>query len=76
MVFDIEAARADLVGRGASVSEIFHTPAPLAPPLPGPDPERRSYSSFATFKDPDGNEWVFQELRERLPGRGSVPPAR
>src|SRR5512142_2666227 len=46
IVFDIEAARADLVRRGVQVSEIFHTPAPLAAPLPGPDPERRSYASF------------------------------
>lgn len=76
IVFDIEAARADLVRRGVQVSEIFHTPAPLAAPLPGPDPERRSYASFAAFSDPDGNGWVLQELRQRLPGRGSEPPAR
>ena len=75
-VFDIVAARADLVRRGIAVSETFHTEAALGSPLPGPDPDRRSYSSFATFSDPDGNAWVFQELRERLPGRGSTPPAR
>jgi catechol 2,3-dioxygenase-like lactoylglutathione lyase family enzyme len=76
VVFDVLAARAELVGRGIPVTEVFHTPAPLAPPVPGPDPERRSYSSFASFSDPDGNSWVFQEIRERLPGRGSTPPKR
>jgi len=75
-VYDVMAARADLVRRGVTVSEVFHTPAALAAPLPGPDPERKSYSSFATFSDPDGNGWMFQEIRERLPGRGSTPPAR
>jgi hypothetical protein len=73
-VHDIEAARADLVRRGVAVSEIFHR-MPGTAPLPGPDPERRSYASFATFRDPDGNGWLLQELRQRLPGRGSVPPA-
>jgi catechol 2,3-dioxygenase-like lactoylglutathione lyase family enzyme len=76
VVYDVMAARADLMGRGVKVSEVFHTPAPLAAPVPGPDPERKSYSSFAAFSDPDGNSWVFQEIRERLPGRGSVPPKR
>jgi hypothetical protein len=70
------AARAELVSRGVSVSEVFHTPAPLAAPLPGHDPERKSYASFAAFSDPDGNSWVFQEIRQRLPGRGSTPPER
>ena len=76
IVYDVVAARAELVKRGVAVSEVFHTPAPLAAPLPGPDPERKSYASFATFSDPDGNGWMFQEIRERLPGRGSTPPAR
>lgn len=76
VVYDVMAARADLVSRGVSVSEVFHTPVALAAPLPGPDPERKSYVSFATFSDPDGNGWVFQEIRERLPGRGSTPPRR
>jgi hypothetical protein len=75
IVYDIEGARADLVRRGIPVSEVFHTAAPLGPPLPGPDPERRSYASFAGFSDPDGNGWVMQEIRQRLPGRGSRPPA-
>ena len=76
VVYDVVGARADLVGRGLSVSEVFHTAAALGPPIPGPDPERKSYVSFATFSDPDGNSWVFQEIRERLPGRGSTPPQR
>ena len=76
VVYDVVGARADLVGRGLSVSEVFHTAAALGPPIPGPDPERKSYASFATFSDPDGNGWVFQEIRERLPGRGSTPPRR
>lgn len=75
VVFDVVTARADLVRRGVAVSEVFHRPGPGAAPLPGPDPERRSYTSFITFNDPDGNGWVVQELRERLPGRGSAPPA-
>jgi catechol 2,3-dioxygenase-like lactoylglutathione lyase family enzyme len=69
VVADIEAARAELVKRGAAVSEIFHRAGPGADPRPGPDPERRSYSSFATFKDPDGNGWLLQEIKQRLPGR-------
>ncbi|HVX97115.1 MAG TPA: VOC family protein [Polyangia bacterium] len=74
VVYDIQAARADLVGRGVSVSEIFHkTPATDAGP--GPDPERQSYASFATFEDPDGNGWLLQEIRQRLPGRGGEPTA-
>jgi catechol 2,3-dioxygenase-like lactoylglutathione lyase family enzyme len=75
VVRDIEAARADLVGRGASVSEVFHGPRARFHPedtslrQPGPDPERRSYQSYALFSDPDGNGWVLQEITERLPGR-------
>jgi catechol 2,3-dioxygenase-like lactoylglutathione lyase family enzyme len=69
VVLDIEAARADLVRHGVTVSEIFHK-APGGPPLPGPDPERKSYSSFATFSDPDGNGWLLQEIKTRLAGRG------
>jgi catechol 2,3-dioxygenase-like lactoylglutathione lyase family enzyme len=67
IVSDIEAARDDLVGRGVEVSEIFH----LGPagPAGGPDPERGSYASFATFSDPDGNGWLMQEVTTRLPGR-------
>lgn len=68
VVFDIEAARVDLVRRGVAVSEIFHQ-VPGAPPVPAVDPERTSYASFATFKDPDENVWLLQEIRQRLPGR-------
>ena len=66
---DIEAARAELVARGVEVSEVSHRAGPGQPPLSGRDPERRSYSSFATFKDPDGNGWLLQEITARLPGR-------
>ena len=75
VVFDVVMARSDLARRGVAVSEVFHRAAPGTPSLPGPDPERRSYASFATFNDPDGNGWVLQEVRQRLPGRGSPPPA-
>ncbi len=74
-VEDIAAARADLIARGVRVSEVFHYAAgPLNetvenPRLPGRDPEGRSYFSFASFEDPDGNGWLLQELSTRLPGR-------
>lgn len=68
VVSDIEAARTELVNRGIEVSEVFHR-APGEPPVSGPDPERRSYASYATFSDPDGNEWLLQEVTARLPGR-------
>ena len=70
IVSDIEAARAALVARGVSVSEVCHRAGPGKPPLGGPDPERHSYASFATFNDPDGNSWLLQEVNTRLPGRG------
>jgi len=69
VVSDIEAARAELVSRGVDVSEIFHVAGPGHPPIPGLDPERRSYFSYATFKDPDGNTWLLQEVTVRFPGR-------
>jgi catechol 2,3-dioxygenase-like lactoylglutathione lyase family enzyme len=67
VVADILAARDALIAAGADVSDVFH----LGPdgPESGPDPERRSYFSRATFKDPDGNEWLMQEITTRLPGR-------
>jgi catechol 2,3-dioxygenase-like lactoylglutathione lyase family enzyme len=65
-VFDIDATREDLIGRGIEVSELYHLD---GGPKPGPDPEGRSYMTFASFKDPDGNVWQLQEIRERLPGR-------
>ncbi len=79
IVSDIEAAREDLVRRGADVSEVFHDAggvfhhAGTAERVSGPDPEHRSYSSFASFEDPDGNGWVLQEITKRLPGR--IDPA-
>lgn len=69
VVSDIEAARADLVARGVDVSEVFHRAAIGEGSLSGPDPDRRSYNSFATFSDPDGNGWLLQEVTARLPGR-------
>ena len=68
VVEDIEAARAELVERGIEVGEIWHA-APGQPPEPGRDPQRRSYVSQAAFSDPDGNQWVLQEVTERIPGR-------
>jgi catechol 2,3-dioxygenase-like lactoylglutathione lyase family enzyme len=68
VVSDIEAVRADLIARGATVSEIIHR-LPGEAPSKGRDPMRRSYASFATFSDPDGNEWLLQEVTARLPGR-------
>ena len=69
VVSNIEAARAELVKRGVEVSEVFHRAGPGQPPVNGPHPERRSYSSFASFSDPDGNSWLTQEVTARLPGR-------
>jgi catechol 2,3-dioxygenase-like lactoylglutathione lyase family enzyme len=68
IVEDIEAARDELMSFGVDVSEIWHTE-PGKGREPGLDPERRSYSSRASFADPDGNEWQLQEITERLPGR-------
>ena len=61
VVADIDAARAELVGRGADVSEVFHFAE--GGQMPGPDPERRDYNSFLSFRDPDGNGWMVQEVR-------------
>jgi catechol 2,3-dioxygenase-like lactoylglutathione lyase family enzyme len=69
VVSDIQAARAELVGRGVDVSEVFHRAGPGKPPVSGPHPARASYSSFATFSDPDGNTWLLQEVTSRFPGR-------
>jgi catechol 2,3-dioxygenase-like lactoylglutathione lyase family enzyme len=69
-VEDIDAARAELLAKGVDVSEPFHYDGILGPRIPGPDPERRSYASWATFSDPDGNQWRLQEVKTRLPGRG------
>lgn len=65
-VHDIDAARAALVSRGIEVSEVFHL---AGGRVPGPDPQGRSYQTYASFSDPDGNGWLLQEIRTRLPGR-------
>lgn len=69
---DIDAARNDLVSRGIAVSELFHLAGGRAP---GPDPEGRSYQTYAAFSDPDGNEFLLQEITTRLPGRQWADPA-
>jgi catechol 2,3-dioxygenase-like lactoylglutathione lyase family enzyme len=77
IVSDLEATRDELAGRGAEVSEVFHAGTPGAQFQPGgtdgrvrgPAPDHASYSSFATFSDPDGNGWLLQEVTTRLPGR-------
>lgn len=68
VVDDIEAARDELMGRGAEVEEIWHSE-PGVGRVAGVDPARTSYASRAAFADPDGNTWVLQEVTERLPGR-------
>jgi catechol 2,3-dioxygenase-like lactoylglutathione lyase family enzyme len=84
IVSDIAAARHELLGRGVNISEVFHDASGVyaGPDEPylfgrlrvsGPDPEHRSYRSFASFSDPDGNGWLFQEITTRLPGR--IDPA-
>ncbi len=79
VVSDIEAAREELIGKGVDASEVFHDagggynrfdPGVRAS---GPDPDRRTYASFVTFADPDGNGWLLQEITTRLPGR--IDPA-
>jgi predicted enzyme related to lactoylglutathione lyase len=77
IVSDIEAARDELVARGAKVSDVFHAGTPGAQFQPvgtsgrasGPAPDHSTYGSFATFSDPDGNGWLLQEVTTRLPGR-------
>ena len=75
VVEDVEAARAKLLASGADVSEVFHFDGGLHVDgtngrVPGKDPEGRSYRSWASFSDPDGNTWMLQEIKTRLPGRG------
>lgn len=74
-VSDIDAARADLIGRGVTVSDVFHFDGGLHVHgtdgrAPGRDPQDRSYLTWAEFRDPDGNTWLLQEIKQRLPGRG------
>ena len=68
VVDDMESARPELTHHGVDVSEAFHFGA--SGPVPGADPEGRSYATRASFSDPDGNGWVLQEVKTRLPGRG------
>src|SRR5436309_15236379 len=74
-VDNVDAARKDLIARGINVSEVFHyTGGPFNnavenPRVAGRDPQVRPYSSLASFQDPDGNRWLLQEIKERLPGR-------
>ena len=70
VVSDIEAARAELMAGGATVSQAFHFTSFGGPPTPGRDPNGRSYGTYASFSDPDGNSWLLQEITTRLPGRG------
>jgi len=78
VVSEIAAARDELVARGAGISEVFHAGTPGAQfqrdgtsgRLGGPAADRASYRTFASFSDPDGNSWLLQEIRTRLPGRG------
>jgi catechol 2,3-dioxygenase-like lactoylglutathione lyase family enzyme len=79
IVSDIDAARDELLGRGVQISEVFHagdvhagTDEPYLfgrVRVSGPDPDHRSYRSYASFRDPDGNGWLLQEVTQRLPGR-------
>jgi catechol 2,3-dioxygenase-like lactoylglutathione lyase family enzyme len=83
IVSDIQAARKELLDRGVQISEVFHNEGVYAGTdepflfgrirVSGPDPEHRSYRSFASFGDPDGNGWLFQEITARLAGR--IEPA-
>ena len=71
-VEDIGAARVELIGRGADVSEVWYGAGLNADKRePGPDPKHRSYRSWATFADPDGNTFLLQEMTDRLPGPAS-----
>ena len=83
IVSDVEAARQNLLDHGIEISELFHNDGVYTGPdepflfgrvrVGGPDPEHRSYRSFASFRDPDGNGWLFQEITTRLAGR--IDPA-
>jgi catechol 2,3-dioxygenase-like lactoylglutathione lyase family enzyme len=70
VVSDISASRAELIAGGATVSEVFHFSPDRKGPTPGRDPDGGSYISYASFADPDGNDWLLQEITTRLPGRG------
>ena len=79
-VYDMDAARKELLSHGVEISEVFHDAGGglgggfhtgTDGRAPGPDPQGRSYGSYASFRDPDGNVWLLQEIRERLPGRAT-----
>ena len=75
VVDDVQAARDELVRRGVDASDVFHDEggifhhAGTAGRVPGPSPEGKSYASYLSFSDPDGNSWIVQEIKNRLPGR-------
>ena len=78
VVYDIDGARSELLSHGVEVSDVFHDAdgglaggfhAGTKARVRGPDPQGRSYASYASFSDPDGNGWLLQEIKERLPGR-------
>jgi hypothetical protein len=75
VVDDIDAARAEMTGHGAQMSEVFHDAGGFLPHAdaqeraPGPAPDHKTYGSYASFSDPDGNGWLLQEVTARLPGR-------
>jgi catechol 2,3-dioxygenase-like lactoylglutathione lyase family enzyme len=75
IVEDIDAARDELIAHGVDVSEVWHDETGIfhhggtERRVPGPDPKGNSYGSWASFSDPDGNGWLLQEIKERLPGR-------
>jgi catechol 2,3-dioxygenase-like lactoylglutathione lyase family enzyme len=80
-VHDVEAARKELLSHGIEVTEVFHDAggglgggfsSGIEGRALGADPQRRSYASYASFSDPDGNVWLLQEIKERLPGRGVI----
>jgi catechol 2,3-dioxygenase-like lactoylglutathione lyase family enzyme len=73
VVDDIDEGRAQLADHGAKVGSVFHRDG--SKQVPGPDPQHRSYNSLAPFSDPDGNNWLLQEVTNRLPGRTTSPLA-
>jgi len=85
VVYDIDAARTELLAQGVEVSDVFHDAdgglaggfhAGTKARVRGPDPQGRSYASYASFSDPDGNGWLLQEIKERLPGRTDARTAQ
>ena len=75
VVSDLEAARRDLSARGANVSDVFHFDGDRRP-VPGPDAERPSYGSYASFTDPDGNAWILRRVRHGCRDEDSASMSR